>query len=218
MPPAAKFLWDLVPQLAGISNMTAAIVTALAACGVWLWCWRRKRIQNGQSGVENWHVVSACLLGIGVAAFIAAFFYIKSQLNTESTPSSGLKITGFSEIAPIQTPVELRLQFFGGEREPTELRRIGVLSWYTVWSHEVKARLIKDSGETEDKTVYPRVWTIFVVFERPTKINQLIVDSTTSLPPYQINFLNTIYAVMTTTGDIPAGMITIRSNDQSLAK
>lgn len=157
--------------------------------------------------------VPAMLASVITIASIMFLFRAEKPRNGAPRSENDVVPTKFTDIPARMTATELRMLFTQGNTQPREIKRTNVLSWYAVWSHEVMARTIFEDGRTEDKLVYPRFWSIFLVFESPTNITQLLVEFPGKPPGYEVKFLSQIYAVITTASDIDPGLLVIKSND-----
>jgi hypothetical protein len=115
---------------------------------------------------------------------------------------------GSATILTIKT--DLRLQFYGDTRTPTEIYSENINGWYTLWGPYEKATLRDASGKVLSETEYPKRWDIFVIFEKPTRYKQLVVSfSGPSFPQHEVKVQTDRFAIVDVVADIPAGALEI---------
>ncbi|MGH7988396.1 MAG: hypothetical protein ACREQX_19205 [Candidatus Binataceae bacterium] len=99
----------------------------------------------------------------------------------------------------------LRLQFFGGQVIPTEIRRENVNGWYALYHPRME---LQHEGRVVLST--PMNWTIFVAFEKPARPRQLLVSfSNPGFPPCEVKTDTQRFAVVHVSGEIPPGILEI---------
>jgi hypothetical protein len=119
---------------------------------------------------------------------------------------------GTSKIGPAGAiKTELRLQFYGDTRIPTEIRADNIYDWYTLWSPHAEASFTDATGKVLSSTVLSaKSWNIFVIFETPTRYRELSVSfSAPGFPQYEVKKATERYAIINVQADIPAGALEI---------
>lgn len=137
------------------------------------------------------------------------------QIPLSVSGTSVLAIKKISEIATAKIPTSLRMQFRGGQQAPTEVRAENILSWYVVWTGHGDFAFRDKDNKVLQEIKLPRTWVIFLVFDNPVTMRQLIVQpAAQNFPRYEIKIVTTTYAVITTFGeDPPPGILDIYTKD-----
>jgi hypothetical protein len=145
-----------------------------------------------------WGYVTVCIFASAVAALCWARG-IEKYNEDQST-----RITG-------SVPTELRLQFFGGPKPPTEIRKKNIYSWYTLWGPSATLSLADaNRNPLHQEIIVPENWNIFVVFERPTAVEGITVSfSNPGFPQYEIKQTTNRSVVLNVSGSIPAGFLEV---------
>jgi hypothetical protein len=95
---------------------------------------------------------------------------------------------------------------------PVEISHKNVFAWYAVWSPVILMQEKDKKGNITGHFQTPRMWTIFVIFDRPISYRQIILGSENQkIPPYEIKTSSPVYAAIIVNGDLPPGTLTIRA-------
>lgn len=109
----------------------------------------------------------------------------------------------------------LRIQFYGDQRIPTEIYSENVSNWYTVWSPSAIISARDAQGKEIERAIFPKTWTIFLLFKKPTRYRQLIVSfSSAGFPPYEVKQSDSRFAIITVSGDIPLGELEVNAKPE----
>lgn len=161
----------------------------------------------------RWFDVVAAFL-VGLAAGLWADVFLRRREAPAAPLARASVVAKVSDLKPELTPVELLLQFHGGPNAPTELRSENVLQWYTLWNAEFNSFFTNEDRSQREKVFsMPRTWTIFVLFDKPAKFKQItVLFGSDNGPGFEVKSQNAFTAIITSNGDIPAGVLAIRSN------
>ena len=195
------------------SCFSGAAICAGAAVVVW-----------GFSAVQPWW---ARLLVVGIVGAII-LIALTEGLRWLGARESGITVAAkgsevgdgtaspldkISDLSASKNSVSLRLQFRGGKQVPIEVSSENILSWYVVWNGG--AQLSEKDEHHADVNFFqlPSAWTIFVLFNKPSEIRQLLVQPAASnFPHMEIKILTVNYVILTTFGeDPPPGILDIYS-------
>ena len=104
----------------------------------------------------------------------------------------------------------LRLTFYGDARHPTCQRSTNTATWFAYYSPEIQ--LIGEDAEGLRQPIVktPKTWAIFIAYDLPTEVTQILASlNTQGLPHYQILMSTKRACVIAFAGDIPAGDLEI---------
>jgi hypothetical protein len=104
----------------------------------------------------------------------------------------------------------LRLIFHGDNRNPTCLRSINVATWAAYGSPIARFDGVGEDGKQEKIFESSRTWVIFIAYDLPTEVSQIVASlNAPGIPPYTVP-VSTKRACMIVFGhDIPAGDLEI---------
>jgi hypothetical protein len=104
----------------------------------------------------------------------------------------------------------LRLTFHGDDRHPTALRVENVASWCAYYSPQIRVAGHSEDGSMTTLATSPKSWAIFIAYDRPTEVSQIVASLNASgLPPYNILLSTRRACVLSFGADIPAGDLEI---------
>jgi hypothetical protein len=103
---------------------------------------------------------------------------------------------------PKAIPTSVRLQFHPNSINPTNLHLENIWSWYALRHsfivHEGPSKQFKQGREIES-----RQWTIFLVFDKPVALKQILVNGNgANLPVVEVKDRGPRHAVIVIAGDI----------------
>ena len=104
----------------------------------------------------------------------------------------------------------LRLTFHGDDRHPTAFRVENVASWCAYFSPQIRLAGQAEDGSMTTFASTPKSWAIFIAYDRPTDVSQIVASLNTSgLPAYNILLSTKRACVLSFGADIPAGDLEI---------
>lgn len=162
---------------------------AIAAFGVALWKEFPKVFEQwtGLAGAI-WSFFPAGLVVIATGIFIVRLW---------AKPTS--------KVEPLVDRSELRMQSYGDERVPTVVSQINVWRWFYG----------RNIFQGFDPTGNPRnmavAVSLFVSFDKPTKVGTMTVHADFRLPRYEVKEFNNRFAVIWFSEDLPAGSFKIET-------
>jgi hypothetical protein len=109
------------------------------------------------------------------------------------------------------TYASVRIQFYGDDRLPTEIRNENVMDWYAYYSPSARS-VYKDKATGKEETIalIPKSWAIFLVLKRPVDYREITIGfSAPGLPVYNVLQRSQNSIVIGFSGDIPAGELEI---------
>lgn len=141
---------------------------------------------------------------IGIVAFLAYSIDFADRL--------GLIKPQAQETKSVDT--KLMLQFFGDNRVPIVVHSSNIRYWYALYSSSIEVKAFDAAGNEIKRPGLegmPPYWTIFIVFEDPTKYEQAISEFSNPSAFGQAEFKvsNNYCIILTTSSQIPAGLLTI---------
>jgi hypothetical protein len=166
-------------------------------------------------------ILALIALAITVVAVIAPYRWPKMQRwVTDLGLGIGCLLLGFSicflyiefggDNEPEIIRTNMRIQFYGDERIPTEVYSENISNWYAVWSPSAIIRTLDANGKEVGYQIFPKTWSIFVLFERPVKYRQLIVlFSSSGFPSYEVKQQTQRFAIIAVSGNIPNGALEV---------
>ncbi len=97
----------------------------------------------------------------------------------------------------------LYLRFSDDQTSPVQIQNENVAYWYSVWNPSVVVNETDENKKLIGGFSIPPHWDIFIIFDKPTKIGQMIVkcDGPYS-PKCNVSTANSVYAVITANGDV----------------
>jgi len=106
---------------------------------------------------------------------------------------------------------ELRLQFFGGPRPPTQIYQDNIYAWDALWGPSAAISYLDANKQQLGKNIIiPENWNIFVVFQKPTLYNEVTVSfSSPGFPQYEVKQSTNRSIVVNVSGSIPEGFLEI---------
>ncbi len=121
--------------------------------------------------------------------------------------TSTIKTLIITDIPSENRSVWLTLQFYKGDVSPTEVSRQNILSWHALWRSPLLVKLMGQENKIVEELAIPKNWTIFLVFDRPSSVHQIIMQSIGGeTPPYEVKWVTTICAIIITNSDIAPGI------------
>ena len=105
----------------------------------------------------------------------------------------------------------VRIQFYGDNRLPVEIKSTNVANWFAYYSpHAEVRRHDSQSGAQEVLATAPKNWAVFISYDRPTEVRQIVVHFTAQgLPAYQVLQSSKRACLISFAGDIPLGELEI---------
>ena len=104
----------------------------------------------------------------------------------------------------------LRLTFHGDDRHPTSLRLLNIGSWFAYYSSHARIEGQAEDGSRTLLAQTPKTWAIFIAYDRPTEVIQIVASlNAAGLPPYTILLSTKRACVISFSADIPAGDLEI---------
>lgn len=143
---------------------------------------------------------------LALMAIASLIFILKSIIHFPEYNNVILHTTSptISQLKPGQTETFLRLKFRGGQIEPLEVKAVNILQWYVVWSGNAIYEIRDKKNIVKDTIQFPRTWVVYLLFDAPILMRQLIVEpSMPSFPRYEIQIATSNFAIITTFGDDP---------------
>jgi hypothetical protein len=116
-----------------------------------------------------------------------------------------------AELKYIKT--NLRLQFFGDHRIPHEVSSDNVACWFAYFSASLSITPMDEKGNViKGGMQIPPNWAVFVALDKPAKYRQAIVSFSNQevMPITDTHMANARVIVISTRGQIPAGVLTIQ--------
>ena len=108
-------------------------------------------------------------------------------------------------LTPSKIKTELRLQFFGSTKIPTEIYSDNIYSWYALQCPTVT--LLFDNKKTKNEIF---CWNIFITFNRPIEFREITVSfSNPGFPPCEVKCRDQRFIIIVVLGNIPAGEMEI---------
>jgi hypothetical protein len=99
---------------------------------------------------------------------------------------------------------ELRMHFYGDDREPTRISAVNIWRWY--YLRNIFIGIEKETGK-QSKSI---ISTFFISFDRPTKVGTLTVRSSDfRIPAYEVKQFTNRFAIISFLGELPAGSLEI---------
>ena len=100
----------------------------------------------------------------------------------------------------------LRLTFYGDDRHPTAMTTTNVNTWFAFYTPHMSVGTQAADGSQAPWLSIPRTWAIFIAYERPTEVAQILAFlNAPGLPPYTILMSTKRACVVAFNADIPAG-------------
>jgi len=134
-------------------------------------------------------------VALGVMMSLSVWFAVDNPFGTQSQVNSAL----------------LRLQFFGDDRIPTEIRSENVTTWFAYFTPRIKAES-KDAATGKVSPLFEtsKVWVLFLTLDKPTNYREVTVGfSAPGLPIYDVMQSTPRSIVVQFRGEIPTGAIEI---------
>lgn len=104
----------------------------------------------------------------------------------------------------------LRLTFHDDDRHPTALRLANVATWCAYFTPQIQILGQDDDGAISTIAATPKTWAIFIAYDRPTEVTQIVASlNAAGLPRYDILISTKRACVIAFAGDIPAGDLEI---------
>jgi hypothetical protein len=105
---------------------------------------------------------------------------------------------------------ELRLQFFGGQRPPSQAHADNIFTNYSLWTPSAILEVGDKGQKIHETMLYPESWAIFVLFEKPTNYADVNVSfSNPGFPQYEVKQTTNRSLLVSVSGSIPAGFLEI---------
>jgi hypothetical protein len=109
-----------------------------------------------------------------------------------------------AELTSSSVPTELRLQFNGGNILPSGIELKNIWRWYAL---DTIIEFVDPKGNKKTE----RMWTLFLTYEKPIAVKEVLVDSNGSpLPIYEVKDSNSHSAVVVFSGDLAGIVVDIR--------
>jgi len=202
-------------------NLFLAIVSAIVPFGVAAlmalfpdWRWLGWLVVAACLGVVAWATSSyltgknptlavryfSLLAGVAGALFVASAAFL---FDRAAFPLSSAIVAADAAL--------VRIQFFGTDQLPTEVRRENIADWFAYYAPSVRATY-KSTEDGKDKVfaAIPKTWAIFVVFDKPTIYREVTVGfSAPGLPIYDVMQRTQRSVIASFRSDIPAGTLEI---------
>ena len=176
------------------------------------WVWAVIGVIVHALGSRWFDVVAATLVGFAAGLWVDVFLRRREAPIAVSPPGTS-RADKVSDLEPAITPIELMLQFHGGPNVPTELRSENILHWYVIWNVDFNSFISNEEGRTERTFSVPRTWVLFMSFNKPTKFKQMTVRfSSSGELGFEVKMQTPFAAIIASNGDIPAGILELRSN------
>lgn len=153
-----------------------------------------------------WAFLPLVLLILGSIVFVCREF---GWIGSNQAVTGVVSVPQTSGLNFVKT--DLKLQFFGDHRIPTEASSTNVATWFAYYSPSIQMMLRDAEGkETQGQSVGP-TWAIFVTLDTPSAMRQGIVSFSNpeKAPPMEVRFANSRSMVVTANGQIPAGVVEI---------
>ena len=104
----------------------------------------------------------------------------------------------------------LRITFHGDERHPTALYLKNIAGWFAYHSPYARIDGLAEDGTLTTLLSTPKAWAIFIAYERPTEVSQIVASlNSPGLPSYNILLSTKRMCVISFSADIPAGDLEI---------
>jgi hypothetical protein len=98
---------------------------------------------------------------------------------------------------------ELRLHFYGDERNPSLVSETNMWRWYYL---RMIMRITEQPSGKEQAFVMPN---LFVTFNNPVKVRTLEVSADFKLPKYEVKEFNNRFAIVVFDTELPVGTLTL---------
>lgn len=176
----------------------------------------------------EWKIVGWAAICICSAVFFWAFAnFLLTRTGPDSktllrTSALAVAVAGLTATVAIALLIELpraasdangaflRMQFYGDTRVPTEIRQSNVANWFAYYSPIAQVREDSPAGPGRVVLATPKTWAIFIAFDRPTEVRQIVVNfNAPGLPQYQVLQSTKRAALISFAQDIPAGELEI---------
>jgi hypothetical protein len=146
----------------------------------------------------KWSFVPAAFFVLGSAILMMRLLIVPAPKPVDLLQSS-------SPIAFIERS-ELKMHSYGDDRTPTAISNTNVWRWFYLRS--IFGIVNVATGEKKE-TVQP---TLFICFDRPTKVGTLNVSSGDfKLPRHEVKEFNNRFAVISFYEDLPTGSFTVET-------
>ena len=104
----------------------------------------------------------------------------------------------------------LRLTFYGDDRHPTALQCRNVGTWFAYHSPHARIEAAGEDGSRTTLATVPKAWAIFIEYECPTEVRQIVASfNAAGLPPYNVLLSTKRASVIAFSGDLPSGDLEI---------
>jgi len=151
----------------------------------------------------KWSFVPMALFILGTGIFISRAIFV----HPDQTPSRPVpnEIVRYEIPAPAKIPTSLRLQFNAGNMVPTALNQTNIWRWFTLTTI---IRGVDQKGDTHEQ----RMLTIFVIFDAPISLKQIVLDAGgAALPVYEVKDSGPRHAIITLENAISGVVLEIRA-------
>lgn len=139
--------------------------------------------------IPPWLVVTGGALGVFLVGLALGMMLAGERSEAPSMP------------APIETG--LVLQFSDTNQVPVGKAVHNIRHWYALYTSSVYVDTLDDGGKSLGNLSIPPLWAVFVIFEKPPIIRQLVANCKgPNNPRYDVREANSTYAVITIEGDV----------------
>jgi hypothetical protein len=147
-----------------------------------------------------WGVTPIAFVLVATAILLLQEFVIRPQPQSEMTGT----------VAPKPIPTSLRLQFNPNSITPTNLHLENIWYWYAL-CHIFTAIEGPSKAHKKGRQIETKQWTIFLIFDQPVAIKQILVDGNgAKLPLVEVKDRGPRHAIITINGDVGAAVIDVR--------
>lgn len=163
--------------------------------------------------------IASAGLGASICAAILSFIQPPFILAASITLNFGLvaaviDLLFVSKLKPARTEeaqgATLRLTFHGDDRHPTAIKCQNVGSWCAYYSPSIHLAGQAEDGVLSTFAVTPKAWAIFIAYDLPTEVTQIVASLNASgLPAYNVLLSTKRACVVSFSSDIPAGDLEI---------
>ncbi len=174
-------------------------------------------------GKDDWYFIVSTVLGL-IALLGMDWKLVLGRVSVNSQPREILVLVaivgslvmsgiGWYKIntgsKPSDIPTSLLLQYNAPGAYPLEVGMTNIKYWYTFHQD-----FIEIDSKTGQQSLKARIWTVFLVFEKPVSIRQFRVEAGgAGLPTYEIKAQSPWHAVIVFSGEVSGVIVNFRVHD-----
>lgn len=164
----------------------------------------QKALRYAKDGVTKKQIILIYIVPIIIISFSFGGFLSGLRENKKMTP---LDVPATDEIT--SSPTSIKLQFNDKNALPVEISKENIFSWYSFYNI-VGMQEIRTDGKIDEEFLREKTWTIFLLFENPINIDQILINGHGGkMPRYEVKQSSSKHAIIYFYGDLVGLVLSI---------